>query len=98
LYYGKKLRLEKSPRPHFFDDSRIRHAIHGLQMLYATCQTLLFLVFCFFFFFVTILNSKKKKKLTSACPIFSQFFIFTHKKVKNKMGGINGDQDLFGKK
>jgi len=58
-----------------------------------------FLCFVFFFFcYYTKLQKKKKKKLTFACPIFSQFFIFTHKKVKNKMGGINGDQDLFGKK
>jgi len=29
---------------------------------------------------------------------FHTFFIFSHKKAKNKMGGINGDQDLLGKR
>jgi hypothetical protein len=33
-------------------------------------------------------------------PYFFHFFIFifSHKKAKNKMGGINGDQDLLGKR
>lgn len=71
-----------------------------MQFTYCKCcMQFAKLYYFLFFFFFTILNSKKKKILTFACPIFfTLFFIFSHKKAKNKMGGINGDQDLLGKR